>query len=102
MTDESVIASLVAAVDSRPDDVPLRLHLAVLLLEAGRGAEAITQLGHALTRDPGNARAQELMQSALRASVSPAQTAPAVDEPPGLGGPSVADRPAADDDPLAA
>src|SRR5919199_6917464 len=92
MTDESVIASLVAAVDSRPDDVPLRLHLAVLLLEAGRLAEAITQLGHALTRDPGNARAHELMQSALRAPVSPARTALAVDRPPGSDRPSVADR----------
>src|SRR3712207_7243818 len=38
------IDSLTAAVQARPDDLPLRLHLAELLVSAGRGAEAI---GHA-------------------------------------------------------
>ncbi|GLY21101.1 AAA family ATPase [Micromonospora sp. NBRC 101691] len=66
MTDaDPLIASLTAAVDARPEDLPLRLHLAGLLLDAGRGGEAIAHLGQALTRDPGHTGAQALMQRAL-------------------------------------
>ena len=39
MTDP-LIGSLLRAVEASPQDVPLRLHLAALLLDAGRGAEA--------------------------------------------------------------
>jgi len=43
-----------------PDDVPLRLHLATLLLGAGQRDEAVRHLGAVLQRDPGNAQANEL------------------------------------------
>jgi len=46
MSDSPLIDSLSAAVEARPDDLPLRLHLAELLVGAGRGPEAI---GHATT-----------------------------------------------------
>ncbi|MBM0229742.1 tetratricopeptide repeat protein, partial [Micromonospora sp. ATA51] len=65
MSADPLIDSLLAALDARPDDLPLRLHLAGLLLDSGRGAEAIAQVGQALARDPGNDQAQALMQRAL-------------------------------------
>ncbi|SDY55623.1 ATPase family associated with various cellular activities (AAA) [Micromonospora pattaloongensis] len=77
MSDDPLIASLSAAVEARPDDLPLRLHLAALLLDAARPAEAIAQLGRALTHDPGNAEAQALMQRALTGSApGPAEAGP--------------------------
>jgi AAA+ superfamily predicted ATPase len=71
MDAESVIASIAAALESRPDDLPLRLHLAGLLLDAGRTGEAIAHAGQALARDPGNAQAKALMQRALGAPAAP-------------------------------
>ncbi len=71
MDDDAVIASLSAALESRPDDLPLRLHLAELLLAAGRTGEAIAHAGQALARDPGNAEAQSLMQRALGVPPAP-------------------------------
>jgi AAA+ superfamily predicted ATPase len=53
----SVLDSLRAAVAAMPDDVPLRLHLATLLLQAGQRDEAVRHLGAVLQRDPGNATA---------------------------------------------
>jgi SpoVK/Ycf46/Vps4 family AAA+-type ATPase len=78
MSADSLIDSLTAALDARPDDLPLRLHLAGLLLDGGRGAEAIAHVGQALARDPGNAQAQALMQRALGA---PAPAPGAADTP---------------------
>ena len=65
MTDSPLIASLRAALAARPDDVVLRLHLAQLLLDAGRGPEAVAQIGQVLAGEPANAAAVELMQRAL-------------------------------------
>ena len=49
-TDPSIISAIAAAVEASPDNVPLRLHLATLLLGADRPAEALEQcvvvLGH--------------------------------------------------------
>ncbi|MGK5734204.1 tetratricopeptide repeat protein, partial [Streptomyces sp. URMC 124] len=74
MSEESpLIKSLRAAVDAAPDDVPLRLHLAQLLLDAGHGQDAISQVAAALQREPGNAEAQALIARA----VAPPVTAPA-------------------------
>jgi AAA+ superfamily predicted ATPase len=112
MSADSLIDSLTAALDARPDDLPLRLHLAGLLLDGGRGAEAIAHVGQALARDPGNTQAQALMQRALGAPVPApaAQDAPSAQDAPA---PGAADTPApvsraprqppapADDDPLA-
>jgi SpoVK/Ycf46/Vps4 family AAA+-type ATPase len=66
VTDPTLIASLTAAVESRPGDLPLRLHLARLLAEAGDGAEAIRHLGIALQQDPHNEDAQALMRTAIQ------------------------------------
>ena len=91
MSSDALIESLSAALDTRPDDLPLRLHLATLLLDAGRGAEAIAQIGQALARDPGNGQAQALMQRALTGSATslapgtpdrPATAPPAQPTPP--------------------
>src|SRR5690348_12400037 len=79
MSDSPLIDSLLAAVEARPDDLPLRLHLAELLVGAGRGAEAIGHAAQVLAREPGNAAAQKLMTSALGKTepVAPAPPAPA-------------------------
>ncbi len=58
----TVLDSLRKAVEAIPDDVPLRLHLATMLLQAGQRDEAVRQLGAVLQRDPGNARALEMLQ----------------------------------------
>ena len=59
--DDSLLASLRAAVDAAPDDVPLRVHLAELLAGAGERAEAVRQAGAVLQRDPANERALRLI-----------------------------------------
>ncbi|MFG3705137.1 ATP-binding protein [Micromonospora sp. NPDC047670] len=105
MSADPLIESLTAALDARPDDLPLRLHLASLLLDGGRAGEAIAQVGQALARDPGNAQAQALMQRALGGSVPPPAPAPAGPQPPAQRRASAGpDGPAAtaDQDPLAA
>src|SRR3954454_21529533 len=65
MSDSPLIDSLSAAVEARPDDLTLRLHLAELLVGAGRGAEAIGHAAQVLAREPGNETAQRLMTTAL-------------------------------------
>jgi len=77
MNDSPLIASLTAALDARPDDVPLRLHLAGLLLDAGRDAEAISHAALALQQEPENTDAKAFMQRALRAEPSPTSAPPA-------------------------
>ncbi|RNF96084.1 tetratricopeptide repeat protein, partial [Streptomyces botrytidirepellens] len=82
MSDESqLIQSLRTAVAAAPDDVPLRLHLAGLLLDGGRGQEAISEVAAALQRDPGNAEAQALMARAVAPPAPPAAPAPAAPAP---------------------
>ena len=58
----TVLDSLRKAVEAMPDDVPLRLHLATMLLQAGQRNEAVRQIGAVLQRDPGNDRALGLLQ----------------------------------------
>jgi len=64
----AVLDSLRKAVDAMPDDVPLRLHLATMLLRAGQHDEAIRQLGAVLQRDPGNAQALGLLRDPILGS----------------------------------
>lgn len=71
MTDP-LIGSLLRAVEASPQDVPLRLHLAALLLDAGRGAEAVQHCAVALQHEPDSERARELMARALGGPASPA------------------------------
>jgi SpoVK/Ycf46/Vps4 family AAA+-type ATPase len=70
-----LIASLLAAVAASPEDLPLRLHVAELLAEAGDAPAALLQLSAVLARDPGSERAMTLM----RQLAGPAPTTP----PPG-------------------
>jgi SpoVK/Ycf46/Vps4 family AAA+-type ATPase len=65
MSDSPLIDSLAAAVAARPDDLPLRLHLAELLLQAGRGGEAIGHAAQVLASEPANPVAQRVMSTAL-------------------------------------
>ncbi|HJY96533.1 MAG TPA: tetratricopeptide repeat protein, partial [Streptosporangiaceae bacterium] len=71
----TVLESLRKAVDAMPDDVPLRVHLATLLLRAGQRDEAIRHVGAVLQRDPGNTAALDL----LREGPAPAEAAGATD-----------------------
>ncbi|WP_030662700.1 26S protease regulatory subunit [Streptomyces rimosus] len=88
MSEESpLVRSLRAAVAAAPEDVPLRLHLAELLLEAGRNDAAIAEVAVALQRAPGDEKARELMGRAMGAPAAPVQeqaavpTAPAEEKP---------------------
>ena len=61
MESEPLLDSLRSAVTAMPNDVPLRLHLAALLLRAGQRDEAVRHLGAVLQRDPGNGAALALL-----------------------------------------
>jgi SpoVK/Ycf46/Vps4 family AAA+-type ATPase len=58
----TVLDSLRKAVAAMPDDIPLRLHLATLLMQAGQHDEAIRNLGAILQRDPANSDALALLR----------------------------------------
>ena len=75
---DALIDSLTAAVAARPDDVALRLHLAELLIGAGRAGEAIGHAAQVLARDPANEAAQRLMTAALPGAAPPPD-APGID-----------------------
>ncbi|WP_125262921.1 ATP-binding protein [Streptomyces alboflavus] len=60
-----LIQSLRTAVAAAPDDVPLRLHLAALLLDAGHGDAAVAEAAVALQHAPGDAEARLLMARAM-------------------------------------
>jgi AAA+ superfamily predicted ATPase len=65
--DPKLVASLRKAIDAMPDDVELRLHLATMLIEAGRRNEAIREVGIILQADPAHAGALALITGALPA-----------------------------------
>ncbi|MCC3655785.1 ATP-binding protein [Streptomyces sp. S07_1.15] len=65
--DSSLIQSLRTAVEAAPGDVPLRLHLAELLLAAGQSDAAVTEVAVALQHAPGDAQARQLMARAMGA-----------------------------------
>jgi len=87
--DDPVIASILAAVEASPNDVPLRLHLVELLIRADRGPEAISHAAEVLGKDPSNAQARTMMSLALGGQ---APTSPALS----LGAPSQGRSPGAD------
>ncbi|MFE6843584.1 tetratricopeptide repeat protein [Streptomyces sp. NPDC057686] len=67
MSDESpLIRSLRAAVAAAPEDVPLRLHFAELLLAEGRHDEAVAQAAVALQHAPGDEAVRDLMVRAMQ------------------------------------
>ena len=67
MTDDPLVSSLLAAVVARPDDVPLRLHVAGVLLDRGRPAQAVEHCSAVLSRDGSNAEAIALLARASHA-----------------------------------
>jgi SpoVK/Ycf46/Vps4 family AAA+-type ATPase len=72
-----LIDSMIAAVQASPQDLPLRLHLADLLIGAGRQPEAVGHLATALQQDPAHAEARALMARALGATAADATAADA-------------------------
>ena len=80
----TVLDSLRKAVEALPEDVPLRLHLATMLLQAGQRDEAVRQIGAVLQRDPGNARALGLLQDLNGAGPAPAAAAGQPPADPGV------------------
>ena len=81
MSESPLIDSIAAAVQSRPEDVPLRLHLVQLLLDAGRKSEAVSHAAQALQYAPDDTAARELMAKAIGAPATPPDTGKA----PGTG-----------------
>jgi SpoVK/Ycf46/Vps4 family AAA+-type ATPase len=84
MASDAVIRELTAAVESSPDAVELRLHLADLLIQQGSFAAGLVHCSNVLARDASNAKALSLLQrcsAGLAAPVEPdtAAAAPAVD-----------------------
>ncbi|MFI5641604.1 AAA family ATPase [Streptomyces goshikiensis] len=75
-----LIQSLRAAVEAAPADVPLRLHLAGMLLDAGQQDDAVTQVAVALQHAPGDSQAKALMTRAMSMD-SPAGTPPSEPAP---------------------
>jgi SpoVK/Ycf46/Vps4 family AAA+-type ATPase len=72
MEPEPLLDSLRNAVNAMPDDVPLRLHLATMLLRAGQRDEAVRHLGAVLQREPGNAEAMRMLTSPAEVAGPPA------------------------------
>ncbi|MEP6797326.1 MAG: tetratricopeptide repeat protein, partial [Lapillicoccus sp.] len=66
-----LIQSLTRAVQAAPEDVPLRLHLAELLVADGQQDAAITHCAVALQHEPGSAAARSLMGRAMASPVAP-------------------------------
>jgi len=82
MESDPLLESLRNAVTAMPDDVPLRLHLARLLLRAGQRDEAVRHLGAVLQREPGNAEALAMLTSPAEVSGPPAATPADAEIPP--------------------
>ncbi|MFF8290732.1 ATP-binding protein [Streptomyces sp. NPDC016309] len=81
MSDESpLIRSMRAAVAAAPDDVPLRLHLAELLLREGRNDEAVSEAAVALQHAPGDPEARALMGRAMGMPPAPPEPPRAPDD----------------------
>ena len=104
--DLTVLASLRKAVEAIPDDVPLRVHLATLLMQAGQRDEAIRHVGAVLQRDPGNAEALALLQQSARPAGGAGEAGPAAapaprqaSEPPADTAPGAAGPPASQESP---
>jgi hypothetical protein len=62
-----LVVSVLEAVRLQPDDVPLRIHVATLLLDAGHPAMALEHSSRALQLDADNSEARELIDRATRA-----------------------------------
>jgi SpoVK/Ycf46/Vps4 family AAA+-type ATPase len=65
-----------------PDDVPLRLHLATMLLRAGNRDEAVRHLGAVLQREPGNTEAMRMLTSPAGVAGPPGSPVAGTEDPP--------------------
>lgn len=83
MGNDAAIEAIRRAVAAVPSDGALRLHLAQLLTDAGRGSEAVVELGVLLAAEPDHPGARELMLAALTPPAATPETtvAPAPREP---------------------
>ena len=63
MSNDDVVRSLREALAARPDDVPLRLLLARLLMDQGLSSEATAEIAQVLQSDPENSEALALVHS---------------------------------------
>ncbi|MGX1131610.1 hypothetical protein RKD49_003800 [Streptomyces glaucescens] len=77
--DPPLIQSLRTAVAAAPADVPLRLHLAELLLGAGQSDAAVAEAAVALQHAPGDVQARDLMARAMGVAQQPAPQASVFD-----------------------
>src|SRR3954471_6511487 len=78
---EPLIASLLAALEARPDDVPLRLHLATLLADSDSPQNALPHITLLLNRDPDDQAALDLLARATRKLAGTQPTEPADADP---------------------
>src|SRR5215472_3774224 len=65
--DPVVLAAMVKALEADPDSIPLRLHLAELLLDGGAESAAMDHTLNVLNRDPTNVEAIQLAARAADA-----------------------------------
>jgi AAA+ superfamily predicted ATPase len=88
MAEDALLNSLRAAVAAAPDDVPLRLHLARLLIDGDQRDAAVAEIAQALRVQPTSTEARALMTSALGAPAEPARPAapatPSAEDTPGF------------------
>jgi SpoVK/Ycf46/Vps4 family AAA+-type ATPase len=61
-----IVASLLLAIEAHPDDLPLRLHAAALLLDHGDVPGAIGQCSAVLQQEPASAEAIDILTRATR------------------------------------
>ncbi len=88
MGNDPAIEAVRRALAAVPADGALRLHLAQLLIDSGRGSEAVVELGTLLAAEPDHPGARDLMISALTPKVglpesSVAETSTQVQSDPG-------------------
>ena len=74
-----LIDSLTTAVRAAPEDQPLRLHLAELLIAQGRSAEAVPHIDVVLASNPTNTHALSLMRTGLGVPEPPAEATKSAD-----------------------
>ena len=82
VSSDDLLSSLLAALELRPDDDTLRLHVAGLLLTSGRAAEALSQVSQVLAHYPGSPDALALLQRVTAELAGGASPAAAVGPPP--------------------
>jgi SpoVK/Ycf46/Vps4 family AAA+-type ATPase len=79
--DPDVVAALEASVEAAPDSIPLRLHLADVLVEAGRPSDALRHAAVVLGTSPGHDAALAIVARATLALSVPPGTPDQTAEP---------------------